>query len=102
MAPLASTGTMAWLAAMAKMPGGEFRFDVAGWAWPCGKTVQYPACAVIVVRLTATALAPAAPGTTKVRASSGWKMPLVCRVSSTRSGLGSAWNRPAAAEPASA
>ena len=48
------------------------------------------------VRLTATALAPAAPGTVKFRASPARNV-LTLRVSSTRVGAASGWNRPAVA-----
>ena len=96
MPPDGSTVTIAWLAATAGKPAGELRFDVAGCAPPCGYTCQYPGAPVTAVRLTATALAPAAPGTVKFRLSPARKV-LTLRVSSTRVGAASGWNRPAVA-----
>ena len=87
MPPDGSTVTIAWLAATAGKPAGELRFDVAGCAPPCGYTCQYPGAPVTAVRLTATALAPAAPGTVKFRDSPARKV-LTLRVSSTRVGRG--------------
>ena len=63
---------------------------------PCGYACQYPGLPVIAVRLTATALAPAAPGTVKFRDSPGWKVRR-CGCRAPASERASGWNRPAVA-----